>query len=181
MHLFWLCWVFIAVSFFSPRVAASEGFSLQLLLLLQGMGYVARSLQHLWCVSSVVVVPGLQSTGSVVVAHGLSHSTACGVFPDQGLQPHLLHWQVESLLLSRQGSPFCVSLLETRPWILITVGPWTVFTSCVWLPNPDFKGQMCFTLRGEVLASEKVKSAVERGGIWPVALALKDQPRFSRL
>ena len=39
---------------------------------------------------------GLQSTGSVVVAHGLSCSTACGIFPDQGSNPCLLHWQVDS-------------------------------------------------------------------------------------
>ena len=34
----------------------------------------------------------LWSTGSVVVAHGLSCSAACGIFPDQGLNPRLLHW-----------------------------------------------------------------------------------------
>ena len=33
---------------------------------------------------SVVVTPGLQSTGSVAVVHRLSCSTACGIFPDQG-------------------------------------------------------------------------------------------------
>ena len=50
---------------------------------------------------------GAQSLGegSVVVAHGLSCSAACGIFPDQGLNPHLLHWQVGSLPLSHQGSP----------------------------------------------------------------------------
>ena len=30
---------------------------------------------------SLVVVPGLESTGSVVVVHGLSYSAACGIFP----------------------------------------------------------------------------------------------------
>ena len=33
---------------------------------------------------SVVVVPGLQSTGSTAVARGLSCSAARGIFPDQG-------------------------------------------------------------------------------------------------
>ena len=37
--------------------------------------------------ASVVVACGLQSTGSVVVAHWLSCSAACGVFPDQGSNP----------------------------------------------------------------------------------------------
>ena len=34
--------------------------------------------------------------GSVVVAHGLSCSVACGIFPDQGSNPCPLHWQVDS-------------------------------------------------------------------------------------
>ena len=42
---------------------------------------------------------------SVVVAHGLSCSLACGVFLDQGLNPFVLHWQVDSLPVSHQGSP----------------------------------------------------------------------------
>ena len=51
------------------------------------------------------VVPGLQSTGSVVVAHRPSGPKACGIFPDQGLNLCPLHWQVDSLPLSYQGSP----------------------------------------------------------------------------
>jgi len=31
-------------------------------------------------------------------------SVVCGIFPDQGLNPCLLHWQVDSLPLSQQGS-----------------------------------------------------------------------------
>ena len=30
---------------------------------------------------------------------------ACGIFPDQGSNPCLLHWQADSLPLSHQGSP----------------------------------------------------------------------------
>ena len=37
--------------------------------------------------------------------HGLSCSVACGIFPDQGLNPCLLHWRADSLPLSLQGSP----------------------------------------------------------------------------
>ena len=54
---------------------------------------------------SVFVAPGLWSTGSVVVAHGLSCPSACGIFLDQGLNPCLLHLQTDSLLLSHRGSP----------------------------------------------------------------------------
>ena len=44
-------------------------------------------------------------TGSVVVAHGPSCSTACGIFPDQGSNPCPLHWQADSQPLRHQGSP----------------------------------------------------------------------------
>ena len=39
---------------------------------------------------------GSRHAGSVVVAHGLSCSGACGIFPDQGLNPCPLHWQADS-------------------------------------------------------------------------------------
>ena len=40
--------------------------------------------KFLIAVASLVAEHGLQSAGSVVVAHGLSCSAACGIFPDQG-------------------------------------------------------------------------------------------------
>ena len=43
--------------------------------------------------------------GSVVVAHGLSCSVACGVFPEQGSNLCPLHWQVDSYPLHHWGSP----------------------------------------------------------------------------
>ena len=55
---------------------------------------------------SVAAVPGLQITGSVVVAPGLSCSVAHGIFQNQGSKPCLLHWQAGSLPLSHQGSPY---------------------------------------------------------------------------
>ena len=47
----------------------------------------------------------LEHVGSVVVAHGLSCSMACGIFPDQGLNPYSLHWQADSSTVNHQGSP----------------------------------------------------------------------------
>ena len=47
-------------------------------------------------VASLVAEHGLRSAGSVVVAHGLSCSAACGIFPDQGSNPCPLHWQADS-------------------------------------------------------------------------------------
>ena len=46
--------------------------------------------------ASVVVARGLQSAGSVVVAHGLSCPAACGIFPDQDSNPCGLPWQTDS-------------------------------------------------------------------------------------
>ena len=39
------------------------------------------------------------------MAHGLSCSVACGVFPDQGLNLCPLHWLADSYSLHHQGSP----------------------------------------------------------------------------
>ena len=42
------------------------------------------------------------------------YSAACGIFPDQGSNPCLLHWQVDSLPLNHQGSPGKVFLRRER-------------------------------------------------------------------
>ena len=39
----------------------------------------------------------LRSNGAVVMVHGLSCPVACGIFPDQDLNPCPLHWQVDFL------------------------------------------------------------------------------------
>ena len=41
----------------------------------------------------------------VCVAHGLSCSVACGIFPDQGSNPCPLHWPADSQPLRHQESP----------------------------------------------------------------------------
>ena len=55
--------------------------------------------------ASVAVVPGLWSTGSVVVVLGLRCPEACGIFLDQGSNLCLLHQQANPLPLSHQGGP----------------------------------------------------------------------------
>ena len=52
---------------------------------------------------------GSRRAGSVVVAHGLSCSAACGIFPDEGSNPCPLHWQADSQPLRHQGSPIFLS------------------------------------------------------------------------
>ena len=68
-------------------------------------GLQAHGLQQFWHVDSVVVARGLQGAGSVVVAHGLRSSMACGIFSDQGLNLCPLHQQGDSQPLHHQVSP----------------------------------------------------------------------------
>ena len=89
---FWLCWVFVSVRGLS-LVAASGGHSSSRCAgLLLSWPLLLRS-------------TGSRRAGSVVVAHGPSRSTACGIFPDQGSNPCPLHWQADSQPLHHQGSP----------------------------------------------------------------------------
>ena len=69
------------------------------------VGSRVLGLQQLQRVDSAVAVCGLWSTGSTIVAHGLSCFSACGISPDQGSNLCLLHWQEDCLLVSHQGSP----------------------------------------------------------------------------
>ena len=100
---FWLRWVFVAVRRLSLVVASGGysslqcvGFSLQWLLLLRSTGSRSVGFSSCGTWASVVAARGLYSAGSVVVAHGLSCSAACGIFPDQGSNPCPLHWQADS-------------------------------------------------------------------------------------
>ena len=89
---FWLCWVFVSVRGLS-LVAASGGHSSSRCAGLSlSRPLLSRSTSS-------------RRAGSVVVAHGLSCSAACGIFPDQGSNLCPLHWQADSQLLLRQGSP----------------------------------------------------------------------------
>ena len=48
-------------------------------------------------------VSGSRARVSIVVAHGLSCSAAYGIFPDQGSNPCLLHWQADSFNTEQPG------------------------------------------------------------------------------
>ena len=88
----WLCWVFVSVRGLS-LVEASGGHSSS-----RCAGLSLSRPLLLWSTGS-------RRAGSVVVAHGPSCSTACGIFPDQGSNPCPLHWQADSQPLHHQGSP----------------------------------------------------------------------------
>ena len=105
---FWLRWVFVALHRLSLIVASEgssalwlEGFSLQWLLLWStGAWHRGFSIWNTW---------GLEQ-GSVVVACGLSCSTAYGIFLDKGSNPCPLHWQVcqSTYPLCHQGNPIII-------------------------------------------------------------------------
>ena len=84
-------------------VAASRGYSLVALLRLL-TAVASLVLEHgLQSVqASAVTTHGLWSTGSVVVVLGLSCSLAYWIFPHQGSNPCLLHWQADFLPLRHQ-------------------------------------------------------------------------------
>ena len=99
IYLFlWLCWVFVSVWGLSP-VVASRGHSSS-----QCTG-LSLSRPLLWRST------GSRRAGLVIVAHGPSCSAACGILPDQGLNPCPLHWQADSQPLHHQGSPLIVVLI----------------------------------------------------------------------
>ena len=76
-------WVFVATHGLSLVAASRDSLfwgsvsSLQWLLLLQSKGSRVCRLKHLQHTGSAVVALGLQGTGSVGAAHGLSHPEAC--------------------------------------------------------------------------------------------------------
>ena len=88
----WLCWVFVSVRGLS-LVAASGGHS----------SSQCTGLSLSWPL--LLRSTGSRRAGAVIVAHGPSCSAACGIFPDQCLNPCPLHWQADSQQLCHQGSP----------------------------------------------------------------------------
>ena len=50
--------------------------------------------------------------GSVVVAHGISCLTACGIFQDQGPNPGFLQWQEDFYSLVLQVRLLCLSYIK---------------------------------------------------------------------
>ena len=70
IHLFWLCWLFIAAHGLSLVVVSGDSS----LVLVHGLLTVASLADH-----------RPQGTGSVAVAYRLPCTVARGIFPDQGL------------------------------------------------------------------------------------------------
>ena len=89
---FWLHWVFIAASGLSLIVMCGAS-SVVVHRLLTVVSFLLG--EHSPC----------SGRASVVVAHRLSCSAACEIFPDQGWNLCPLHWLENSYLLCHQGNP----------------------------------------------------------------------------
>ena len=94
---FWLHWVLIAVLAFSSCIPwgllqLHAGFALRC--------FSCHRAQGLGAWASAVTACGLNSS-----VQGLCCSTACVIFPDQGLNPCRLHGQADSSPLGHQGRP----------------------------------------------------------------------------
>ena len=99
----------------SSLVSAGGGSSLVALrsLLILAAPLVAE--QSLGCV-------GFSSRSSRALEDRLhSCSTACGIVPDQGTKPCLLHWQADSLSLSHQGSPSSYIYIYILIWLCLVL------------------------------------------------------------
>ena len=102
---------------------------------------------------------GSRRAGSVVVAHGPSWSTACGILPDQGSNPCPLHWQADSQPLHHQGSPGDEIL---KQWALNPMTGVFIYLFLIYFLKKDFF-KNCFL-------------AVPRG-TWDLSSPTRDQTR----
>ena len=112
IFILWLCWVFISVRGLSLVVASGSHSSSRCVGLSPSRPLLLRSTAS-------------RCAGSATVAHGPSCSVACGIFPDQDLNPCPLHWQADSQPLRHQGSPPPFSLITVLPQA-VTSSEWTV-------------------------------------------------------
>ena len=100
LHSFYLC-MYVCMYGFVGSSFLCEGF-LQLRQVGAPLHRGARASHYL---GLSLPSTGSRRAGSVIVAHGPSCSSACGIFPDQGSNPRPLHWQADSQPLRHQGSP----------------------------------------------------------------------------
>ena len=101
---------------------------------------------------------------------GFSCSEACGIFPNQGSNPCLLHWPADSLPLAHQGSPVLNGFL--------------LYFKCYILGKKKFSFEMtCFCwnalFKFSVLLMRTVSwTNINNEGILLVELSRKDEPNL---
>ena len=80
---------------------------------------------------SLVIVSGGYSP---VVVHGLNCSLAYGIFPDQGSNPCILHWQADDYYYSYYCYYCCFWCATTNlPYQLLTLSLNWKFSFCLWI------------------------------------------------
>ena len=102
---FGLCWVFTAAQAFLQLKQVGRHPSLWgHRLLAAGASLLgAQAVQGVQ--APVVTARGLRAQAQQLWRAGCLSTPACGMFPDQGSNPGLVHWQADSLPLSHQESP----------------------------------------------------------------------------
>ena len=124
----------------------------------------------IWALSAWSSVVGLCSCSSWALEHrlgivvkGLSCSKACGIFPHQGSNPCLLHWQADSLPLSHQGSP-ALDVLQ-QGWgasylsVCLCVCVCVCMCVCVWVGHHS-------ALETITLEREEEEAGLDKGRSW---------------
>ena len=107
----WLCWVSASAPGLSPVVASGGHSSLRCAGLSPSRPLLLQS-------------TGSRCAGSAIVAHGPSCSAACGILPDQGLNPCPLHWQADPQPLRHQGNPLeCFGFVFVGLFLLLCFPP----------------------------------------------------------
>ena len=84
---------------------------------------MSDSLESLWTVAAMLFCPW-DSAGQNTEA--ACHALFQGIFLTQGSNPHLLHWQVDSLTLSHKGSPYALVCTKLLSRVQISVTPCTI-------------------------------------------------------
>ena len=129
VHSFFLQWVFYCMTASYPFYSFFLNLNLfifiyLLFLAVLGLRFCVRAFSSCGeqgplfiavCGPLLLRSTGSRCAGSVAVAHGLSCSVACGIFPDQGSNRCPLHWQADSQPLRHQGSPI---LLLMDIWVI---------------------------------------------------------------
>ena len=112
---------FVTYSFILFFLAASKSLllcGLSLFVLSRGYSLVVVHGLLIVVASPVAEHRLLGAWTSVIMAHRLCCSEACGIFRDWGWNPCPLHWQVDSYPLDHQGSPGFIhswSLRDSSP------------------------------------------------------------------
>ena len=108
------------------------------------------------------------------MAHRLSCSAACGISLDQWLNPCFLHWQMDSLPLSHQGSPTLCICIITLVNTIVYLYLYRQISSCRVLSMESFSLSLCYWLCSLLKRPMNPREEVLRQGITTLFRELAD-------